>query len=499
MIMIEILPIRVLTDEDSLIFGPLNVSLGKLSRLGLPVAAGIVVTPPHLKLKATLEHFDFGRKEVFQESLILVKKEISKVPVPVSLIQEVGKHKLFLLNGQKIKGIKALWAALLDSWLERIKARLWDKGFYPGITESLEPQVVTFIKNLESLASSYEDNFQNDVVVNTKSGQIHPRDLKKIVELTELANKKLFIPNEYEWIVDKGVKLTRILPYTPTATINPAPIILESKKAPEEVKDKSAVKVFFDLSDGLTIEKDVEGVYIASEKIFDLNKPHESFDSLVFKLVESAVTFGNSPVLFKLADKSEGMGKVRGTLRLLHQKNLLDPLVEALDFARHKKGLINVHIVVPFVRGVNELLQIKRELAIKKLMRKNSLQLFMEVAIPENIINLEDYLLVGIDGVILNLDEMIAHLNGFDPLETELAFYKNEVDGLIKFLEDGIRLLHKSKVPFIAYGNLTLNPKVLEFLVEKGLYGLVVERYEAHSAHDLLKQTERRIVLRRAT
>ena len=42
--MIEILPIRLLADEDSPIFGKLNVALGKLSRLGFPVGAGFAVT-----------------------------------------------------------------------------------------------------------------------------------------------------------------------------------------------------------------------------------------------------------------------------------------------------------------------------------------------------------------------------------------------------------------------------------------------------------------------
>ncbi|MCR4306003.1 MAG: hypothetical protein NUV73_02890, partial [Candidatus Daviesbacteria bacterium] len=93
--MTEILPIRLLTEEDGLIFGPLNVALGKLYRLGFPVASGIVVTPPRLKLKTTLEHFDFGKKEVFQQTLTLVKKEILATPVPEILAKETGKHKIF--------------------------------------------------------------------------------------------------------------------------------------------------------------------------------------------------------------------------------------------------------------------------------------------------------------------------------------------------------------------------------------------------------------------
>lgn len=114
---------------------------------------------------------------------------------------------------------------------------------------------------------------------------------------------------------------------------------------------------------------------------------------------------------------------------------------------------------------------------------------------PENIINLEDYLVAGLDGVVLNLDELISHLNGFDSKEAELAFYKHEVDGLLLFLEDGIRLLHKSKVSFVVSGSLSLYPKVLEFLVKNGVMGVVVERFESHSAHDLLHQVEKRMIL----
>jgi len=503
--MIEILPIKVLTDEDGAIFGSLNVALGKLLRSGLPVAHGLVVTPPNLKLKTVLEHYDFGSKLLYEQSLTLVKKEIKATPVPEILHKELGKRKQFLLDGTLMKSVKNLWLALLNIWLDQIKQLLWNDGFYKGITESLDPQVVIFVKKIDAFGNTYFDPMQDDTVIKVKSGKIHPNDLKKIDELVREANKKLFIPNQYEWIVDGAVKLVGVKPYTPQN------VILEGAQRPiesrsyqplrgfqDDKKMKSTVKVFLDLSQGLVVEREVDGVYIASEKIFDLNKPRDSFEDLLFRLIESANTFPEKSILFKLADKSEGMGKVRGTLRLLHQKSLFEPMVDTMDFIRHKRGITNVHIVIPFVRGVNELLQIKRELAVKKLSRKNSLQLWMEVCTPENVINLEDYLVAGLDGLVLNLDELVAYLNGFDKDHEELVFYKNEVDGLLKFIEDGLKLLHKSKVPFIAVGTLSLYPEVLEYLVEKGVYGVVVERYEAPSAHDLLHQVERRLILRKS-
>ncbi len=492
--MIEILPIKSLSEEDSPIFGGLNVSLAKLFRLGFPVAAGLVISAPEFKLKTVLEHFDFGTKEIFEQSLTLVKKEIKSLPVPEILQKETQKHKTFLVAGQVVKSKKDLWQVLLNSWLEEIKFRLWKDGFYPGISRGLFPLIVIFVKKVESTGSAYFDPLQDDVVINIKAGKLHLNDQKKIYELVKEANKKLFIPHEYEWILDGGVMLTEVKQFTQSAAY-PDVSIQHTPGVEKEKAARSAVKVFMDLSDSNSYEQDLDGVYIASEKIFDLNKPNDSFENLVFKIVESALVFPQSPVFLKLADKSEGMGKVRGTLRLLHQKNLFDPIADVLDFARHKKGLNNVHVVIPFVMGVNELLQIKRELAVKKLMRKNSLQIWMEVAVPENIINLDEYLIAGIDGIVLNLDELVSFLNGFDNTQEEMTFYKKEVSALLKFLEDALKLLHKSKIPFIAYGSLSLYPQVLEFLVEKGVYGIVIERYEANSIKDLLHQTERRMVL----
>lgn len=484
--MIEVLPIKLLRDEDAPIFGSLNVALGKLARLNFPVASGIVVSAPQLHLKTVMEHYDYTHKEIFEQTLTLIKKEIEKTPVPEILIRET-----------KPGSVRQLWLELLQEWLEEIKKRLWKDGFYPGITNGLQPQPVIFVKKPQASGIAFFDPLQDDVIINVKSGKLHPNDQKKLFEIVQSANKRLFIPHEYEWIVDRGLKISGVKPYTGNVILSETKDLSRIRDPNKDDKSKSTVKVFLDLSKGLVIERDVDGIYISSEKIFDLNQPQTSLEELIFKLVESASTFPDSPILVKLADLSEGMGRVRGALRLIHQKSLLDPLCEALLFARNKRELRNIHIVIPFVRGVSELMQLKRELAIRKLVRKNNLPIWLEVAVPENIINLEDYLTQGVDGVVLNLDELSAHLSGYDHNQQEVAFYKHEVSGLLKFLEDAIKLLHKSKIRFIAYGSLSLNPEVLAFLVEKGVYGLVVERFEAPSMVDILHQAEKRIIMRK--
>ncbi len=508
--MLEILPIKHIGSEDGQIFGSLNVTLAKLARAGFPVGSGIVISAPELHLKTVLEHYQFSQKEIFEQSLTLVKKEIARTPIPEILITETKPHNKFLLASKGTpyvaSGVNQLWLLLLDQWLEEIKQRLWKDGFYPDITEGLTPALVIFIKKMEAYGLAYFDPLQDDVVINSYKGKLHPNDAHGLSELVIKANKKLFIPHEYEWMVDGGLKLVGIKPYTGSVIARTLSERSESKGTWQSLiepeahdKNKSTVKVFLDLSQGLVIERDIDGIYISTEKIFDLNKPQTSLEELIFKLVEAGKTFPEKPILVKLADLSEGMGKIRGSLRLIHQKSLLDPLLEAILFARNKQGLHNINVVVPFVRSVNELLQLKRELAARKLNRKNNFQIWMELALPENMINLEDYLTQGIDGVILNLDELSSHLSGYDHKAQEMAFYKHQTSGVLKFIEEGIRLLHKSKVPFIAYGSLALNQDLLDFLVEKGVYGIVTERYEIPSLPDFLHQAERRMILKRAS
>ncbi len=507
--MVETLPLKLLNEDDRQIFGSLNVALSRLQKHGFSVGNIIVVTAPALSLQTTLEHFDFGHKEVFEQSLTMAKQEILKIVLPEQLAHELKIHnpkgkKRYWLDHQEFKDIKSIWLYLMTLWLEEVKNRIWQKGFYPGITQNLTPQLITIVDQVKGYGSASYDPVKEDVVIDIKSGQLYPADSKKLDEWVLSANKKLFVPQVYEWILDKELKLVGLLPYTPNpSNVIPAPFVIPSDSPKPEsggmTTKQSAVRVFLDLSSGLVIDHAQDGVYLQTEKIYDLNKPRHSFDELVFKIVESAVTLPDKPVLVKLPDLSEGMGDVRGTLRLLHQSNLLEPVIEALDFARHKKMLGNVHIVVPFVRNVAEFTQIKRELAVKKLMRKSSLQLWLELAVPENFISLEDYIVSGLDGVVINLDEMLSFLCGFDKQQQELSFYKSEVSSLLKFMEEGLRILHKSKLPFIVTGSLALNPQVLDFLIEKGVFGIVVEKYEAHSMKDLLYQTEKRVILRRTS
>ena len=188
--------------------------------------------------------------------------------------------------------------------------------------------------------------------------------------------------------------------------------------------------------------------------------------------------------------------KIRGTLRLIHQKTLLNHAAEAFLYIRNKKKLQNLELAAPFTRSPEELLQLKKDLGIKGVIFKGAVRFWWEMAVPENFLNLEEYLAVGIDGVILNLDELQKLLEGYEFAEGE--FYKKQVKALVKFIKPTLKSLHQAKIPVIARGELTVHHEVLEFLLESGVWGIVANTpMEAENLPEHLSWVEKRLVLKK--
>lgn len=492
----EVLPIKSIRDEDVPLTGGNLLSLAKLYQAEIGSCEGIIVFPPHFKLKTVLEHFQYEHKEVFEQSLHIIKSEIKKIAIPWEL------EKALVIK--KIDANK-LWTNLLDGWVEEIRARIWREGFYQGLTENLTTQPIFFTKKILVSGEAYFDFALKHSAIKLTQGSLTPEQIFMLDEIVKKANKKLFLPHTYHFIYDGKIRIVKVAPFTQYPKKEDDLIFSKRLGQPllEDIK-KTSIKVFIDLSEnyeqvlslgnegnllslrneqvlslGNKIMKFVDGVIIHAEKILD----HEM---KLAKFAEIASEYAPNPVIYKLADIKQNDGDVRGALRLTHQETLLKKEVEAFLFAKNKKQLINAQIAIPYIRNVNEFLQLKRDLASLGISRKGNLKMWLEFAVPENIINLEQYLVAGFDGAIINLDELSSLLGGFDPKKPEGVYYAKQVNPLLKFLEDGLKLLHKSNIPVIFLGSLSLHDEVLKFLVAKGVWGVVVDLINVSHIHDQL-------------
>lgn len=478
----NILPLNHLREIDQPVFGVSLGNLGKLSQAGLPVLAGLAVSPPDFVLQSFLEHFQLKDRESFEQRLTFLKEEISKITLPAELEKELAKKKNFLLDGECWTSPKALWKKLLGGWLEEIRSKIWREGFNQGLTSTLTPQAVFFFQGQFFLVEAFLNPDTQEVVIESKI-KMEPAVAYRIDELVLQADKKLFFPQVYQFIVrDRQVFIVGLHPFTQLlpGSVKPEMVMPEVK---QKVLVKSAVKVFLNLSQGFA-PAEADGCLIEGEKVAD-------FEKAVFKISQASVSLPAGAVIYKLPDVVDG--EVRGSLRLIHQQSLLVSACKLFNFVRHARNLLNVELGVPLTRSVEEFLQLKRELAAQGINRKGTLKLWLEMGTPENFINLSQYLETGLDGVILNLDYLQKCLSGYDRHEFE--HYRRETQSVMTFLEPYFKLLHKARIPVLAKGILTLESEMLRFLVAKGVWGVVANSpLEATNLPEQLSWMENRML-----
>ncbi|MFA5933114.1 MAG: hypothetical protein WCV81_02495 [Microgenomates group bacterium] len=482
----EILPIESLSDFEKDIYGANLYNLSLLKRLGFSVPAGIIIYPPEIVLQTVLRHLEDNKREIFEANLTLIKSEIAKIPIPQELFDKLQKQSYYFLNGSIYEKKEALWLKLLEIWLDEIRNKIWNTGLGEGITVNLSSQVIFWIKDKFETAKAFFDPLREDVVIATDS-KLSPSTLNKIDKVVTEGNKKLFLPQIYSFVIfNEEAKIIALKPFTQSLPLSKTEdIILPENKQKKIIR--SAIKLFLNLSSGFAIDPQVDGLLIEGEHSKD-------FDELVFKLSEGALINSEKPVLFKLPDVDEG--ELRGTMRLLHKKNLLESACNAFLFVRNKKNLLNIELFIPRVRSLAEFLEIKRELASQGISRKGSMKLGLEMLVPENIINIEDYLESGLDTILFDLDVLQKTL--CDNHDDQSDLIKEHVRTLIKFITPAFSACHKSKVPIIVKGSVVLHPEVLDFLVEKGVWGVVANTLaETSSLPEHLHWVENRIIQKR--
>lgn len=487
-----ILPLRTIIETDQPIFGTNLLNLGKLERNGFPIPPAVAISAPEIVTNTLLKHLETSEKEVFDQRLTIIKNELSKISIPEELASHLSKQKYFNLSGKTYTKINHVWIRLLEMWLDEIKTKIWREGFSGNISLCLTPRVVFFINKIDLVIETHFDPDLGDVVIKSEK-KLSPKALQKIDQLVIDANRKLFLPQVYRFvIVNDRVLIVGLSPFTQTLMASKEEDVVIPKNEERRLV-KSAVKLFLNLSAGFSVHTNVGGVLIEGENLTD-------FEQAVFKLSDASLAFPDKPIIFKLPDKKDE--ETRGTLRLIHDKGLLGRAADVLLFVRNKKNLLNIQIAVPFVRSLEEFLQIKRELAVREITRKGSLKLWMEIGVPENVINIEDYVESGLDGVILDIDQLQKFLGGFGIASESGNFenfvYKKQVAALMKFLKPFLKTLHKTRIPVLVKGELSLYPDILDFFIEEGIYGIVVNNHiDADSLPDHLNWAERRMVAKR--
>jgi len=186
----------------------------------------------------------------------------------------------------------------------------------------------------------------------------------------------------------------------------------------------------------------------------------------------------------------------RGVSRYLDDEDVFKLEVEAIKQVRNKKGYKNLHVMLPFVRTIDQLVQAKKLLSSLGLRRSGSFKLWMMVEIPSNVIMLEEFIDAGIDGVSVGTNDLTMLTLGVDRDNEKVANAYNELDPAVLWsLERIVKTAKKKGVTSSICGQAaTEYPELVQKLVEWGITSVSVSPDVIEKTRKSVYECEKKLV-----
>jgi len=186
----------------------------------------------------------------------------------------------------------------------------------------------------------------------------------------------------------------------------------------------------------------------------------------------------------------------RGAARYVADPKVFEMEIEAIKVVRNKMGLKNLHLMIPFVRNPKELLDVKKIVASEGLSRSSTFKLWLMVEIPTNVIRLEDFLDVGVDGVSIGSNDLTMLMLGTDRDNSEVAHDFSELDPTLMWAFERVaKICGKRGVTVSMCGQAPSDyPDLVEKLVEWGFTSVSVNPDAIDHVRQTIHEAEKNVV-----
>ena len=164
----------------------------------------------------------------------------------------------------------------------------------------------------------------------------------------------------------------------------------------------------------------------------------------------------------------------RGASRYIRDREVFQLEVEAIK--RVRREYKNLYVMIPFVRTPEEMASVKKALEELGLRQSAEFKLWMMVEIPSNVILLNEFIDVGIDGVSIGSNDLTQLTLGIDRDNSILAKDFDERNlAVMRSLEQIVKTCRQRGVTCSICGQAPSDyPEMTEKLVEWGITSLSV-------------------------
>jgi pyruvate,water dikinase len=184
----------------------------------------------------------------------------------------------------------------------------------------------------------------------------------------------------------------------------------------------------------------------------------------------------------------------RGAFRYIKDEAVFKLELEAIKQVRNDRGYTNLWLMIPFVRTVDELVAVKRIIAASGLVQSETFKLWMMVEIPSNVILLDDFIDVGIDGVSIGSNDLTMLMLGTDRDNNLVAQAFNEQNKAVLWaLEKVIKTAKERGITSSLCGQAASQyPELVKKLIEWGITSVSVSPDVIDTTRNLIAGIEKR-------
>jgi pyruvate,water dikinase len=248
--------------------------------------------------------------------------------------------------------------------------------------------------------------------------------------------------------------------------------------------------------------------------LLDEGRGDEFADRMATGLMTFAEGFGERPITYRTIDfrtnefrgleggdrcepvEANPMIGFRGALRYTVERDLFELELEAVRRV-WEAGHTNLHVMLPFVRTVNELQQCRAIMDDSGLLAIPGFELWIMAEVPSVLFNLEAYAALGVAGISIGSNDLTQLLLGADRDSELLARTFSELDpAVVAYINElvpkaralGLRTSICGQAP-------SVHPEYAELLVRAGIDAISVTPDAVSRVRRNVDAAERRLIL----
>ncbi len=187
----------------------------------------------------------------------------------------------------------------------------------------------------------------------------------------------------------------------------------------------------------------------------------------------------------------------RGASRYIAEPDEFALEIEAIKAVRDGMDLKNLHVMIPFVRTVEEFLKVRDLMHHNSLRQGPDFKLWIMVEVPSTVLELERYIDEGIDGVSIGSNDLTQLILGIDRDSAKLASeFDERYPAVLNSILHVVRTCRKHHVTCSICGQApSVYPEITEAMVKAGATSVSVAPDVAVSTRRLIASVERKLLL----